>query len=119
MASLTELPTLLNAIHHRDFNVEKGREMLSSSLVWRKKHGVDKILSEYQVGRDARPLVGSHSAWAVHRAGWPIADSSLVCLLVPSALAGGAPNPRLTARTPSSLALLNICGMTQNIGLTD
>ena len=69
MASLTELPTLLNAFHHRDFNVEKGREMLSSSLVWRKKHGVDKILSEYQVGRDARPFVGSHSAWGAHE-GW-------------------------------------------------
>ena len=33
----------------RDFEVQKGREMLSQSLLWRKKHGVDKILSEYQV----------------------------------------------------------------------
>jgi hypothetical protein len=28
--------------------VEKAREMLSQSLIWRKKHQVDKILSEYQ-----------------------------------------------------------------------
>jgi hypothetical protein len=28
--------------------VEKAREMLSQSLIWRKKHQVDRILSEYQ-----------------------------------------------------------------------
>jgi hypothetical protein len=28
--------------------VEKAREMLSQSLMWRKKHQVDRILSEYQ-----------------------------------------------------------------------
>lgn len=43
-------PVVLRFLRARDFNVEKAREMLSSSLVWRKKHGVDKILSEYQVG---------------------------------------------------------------------
>lgn len=42
-------PVVLRFLRARDFNVEKAREMLSSSLVWRKKHGVDKILSEYQV----------------------------------------------------------------------
>jgi len=42
-------PVMLRFLRARDFNVEKGREMLSSSLIWRKKHGVDKILSEYQV----------------------------------------------------------------------
>jgi len=42
-------PVVLRFLRARDFNVEKGREMLSSSLIWRKKHGVDKILSEYQV----------------------------------------------------------------------
>jgi len=41
-------PVVLRFLRARDFNVEKGREMLSSSLIWRKKHGVDKILSEYQ-----------------------------------------------------------------------
>jgi len=41
-------PVLLRFLRARDFNVEKGREMLSTSLIWRKKHGVDKILSEYQ-----------------------------------------------------------------------
>ena len=28
--------------------MEKAREMLSQSLMWRKKHQVDRILSEYQ-----------------------------------------------------------------------
>jgi len=41
-------PVVLRFLRARDFNVEKGREMLSSSLIWRKKHGVDKILSDYQ-----------------------------------------------------------------------
>jgi len=41
-------PVVLRFLRARDFSVEKGREMLSSSLIWRKKHGVDKILSEYQ-----------------------------------------------------------------------
>jgi len=42
-------PILLRFLRARDFNVEKAREMLSHSLVWRKKHGVDKILSEYEL----------------------------------------------------------------------
>lgn len=42
-------PVVLRFLRARDFNVEKAREMLSASLIWRKKHGVDKILSEYQV----------------------------------------------------------------------
>lgn len=41
-------PTLLRFLRARDFNVEKAREMLSESLLWRKKHQVDKILSEYE-----------------------------------------------------------------------
>jgi len=40
--------TLLRFLRARDFNVEKAREMLSRSLTWRKKHAVDRILSEYQ-----------------------------------------------------------------------
>lgn len=40
--------TLLRFLRARDFNVEKAREMLSQSLMWRKKHQVDRILSEYQ-----------------------------------------------------------------------
>ena len=43
-------PVVLRFLRARDFNVEKAREMLSASLIWRKKHGVDKILFEYQVG---------------------------------------------------------------------
>ncbi|QQP35205.1 Uncharacterized protein FKW44_023364 [Caligus rogercresseyi] len=42
-------PVLLRFLRARDFNVEKAREMLSQSLVWRKKHGVDRILSEYEL----------------------------------------------------------------------
>ena len=30
-------------------NMFQAREMLSQSLIWRKKHGVDKILSEYEL----------------------------------------------------------------------
>ncbi|XP_063220835.1 SEC14-like protein 1 isoform X2 [Bacillus rossius redtenbacheri] len=41
--------TLLRFLRARDFNVEKAREMLSQSLLWRKKHQVDRILSEYSV----------------------------------------------------------------------
>lgn len=41
--------TLLRFLRARDFNVEKAREMLSHSLVWRKKYQVDKILSEYEL----------------------------------------------------------------------
>ncbi|CAH2244599.1 jg11714 [Pararge aegeria aegeria] len=40
--------TLLRFLRARDFSVEKAREMLSQSLLWRKKHQVDRILSEYQ-----------------------------------------------------------------------
>lgn len=39
---------LLRFLRARDFNVEKARTMLSESLTWRKKHNVDRILSEYQ-----------------------------------------------------------------------
>ena len=42
-------PVFLRFLRARDFNVEKAREMLSQSLMWRKKHGVDKILSEYEM----------------------------------------------------------------------
>ena len=42
-------PVFLRFLRARDFNVEKAREMLSQSLIWRKKHGVDKIHSEYQM----------------------------------------------------------------------
>jgi hypothetical protein len=48
----TQVPsdsTLLRFLRARDFNVEKAREMLSQSLMWRKKHQVDRILSEYQM----------------------------------------------------------------------
>ena len=42
-------PVMLRFLRAREFNVEKAREMLSQSLIWRKKHGVDKILSEYEL----------------------------------------------------------------------
>lgn len=64
-------PVILRFLRAREFNVEKGREMLSRSLVWRKKHGVDKILSEYQ----EPPVVKEHfpGAWHGHdREGRPV-----------------------------------------------
>ncbi|KAL1140341.1 hypothetical protein AAG570_000273, partial [Ranatra chinensis] len=39
--------TLLRFLRARDFNVEKARGLLLESLNWRKKHAVDKVLSEY------------------------------------------------------------------------
>ena len=42
-------PVFLRFLRARDFNVEKAREMLSQSMLWRKKHGVDKILNEYEM----------------------------------------------------------------------
>lgn len=39
----------LRFLRARDFNVEKAREMLSQSMIWRKKNGVDKIQSDYHM----------------------------------------------------------------------
>ncbi|KAG8192935.1 hypothetical protein JTE90_028059 [Oedothorax gibbosus] len=39
--------TLMRFLQAQDFNLEKAREMLCHSLVWRKKYQVDKILSTY------------------------------------------------------------------------
>ena len=57
-------PILLRFLRARDFNVEKAREMLSHSLIWRKKHGVDKILSEYELP----PVVKDYfpGGWHLH-----------------------------------------------------
>ncbi len=57
-------PILLRFLRARDFNVEKAREMLSQSLIWRKKHGVDKILSEYELP----PVVKDYfpGGWHMH-----------------------------------------------------
>lgn len=41
--------TLLRFLRARDFNLEKARELLAHSLIWRKKHNVDQILSDYEV----------------------------------------------------------------------
>ncbi|XKL63866.1 hypothetical protein PGB90_006230 [Kerria lacca] len=41
--------TLLRFLRARDFNLEKARELLAHSLIWRKKHHVDEILSDYQM----------------------------------------------------------------------
>ncbi|XP_014244140.1 SEC14-like protein 1 [Cimex lectularius] len=49
---------LLRFLRARDFNVDKARHLLSESLSWRKKHGVDKVLSEYvtpQIVKDYFP----------------------------------------------------------------
>ena len=57
-------PVLLRFLRARDFNVEKAREMLSQSLIWRKKHGVDKILSEYQLPEAVRKFFPG--GWHLH-----------------------------------------------------
>lgn len=40
---------LVRFLQAQDFNMEKAREMLCQSLVWRKKYQVDRILSTYDV----------------------------------------------------------------------
>lgn len=39
---------LLRFLRARDFDVNRAREMVTSSMLWRKQHNVDKILSTYQ-----------------------------------------------------------------------
>ena len=39
---------LLRFLRARDFDVSKARDMIVSSLLWRKQHNVDKILQEFQ-----------------------------------------------------------------------
>ncbi|KAK3853444.1 hypothetical protein Pcinc_040009, partial [Petrolisthes cinctipes] len=39
---------LLRFLRARDFNIEKAREMLSHSLIWRKKNQIDKTMNQYQ-----------------------------------------------------------------------
>uniref|UniRef100_A0A0N5BLV7 CRAL-TRIO domain-containing protein n=1 Tax=Strongyloides papillosus TaxID=174720 RepID=A0A0N5BLV7_STREA len=49
-ASKGKLPNdahLLRFLRARDFDVDKARDMVLSSLLWRKKHDVDKILHEF------------------------------------------------------------------------
>lgn len=41
--------TMMRFLLANNYNLEKAREMLCSSLVWRKKHQVDKILSSYNL----------------------------------------------------------------------
>lgn len=41
-------PHILRFLKARDFNIEKGREMLCHSLAWRKLHNVDRLLSTYE-----------------------------------------------------------------------
>lgn len=46
--------TMLRFLRARDFSVEKAREMLCQSLVWRKKYQVDRILSTYEMPKVAK-----------------------------------------------------------------
>ncbi|CAG0891657.1 unnamed protein product [Cyprideis torosa] len=40
--------TLLRFLRSRDFHLEKAREFLSESLLWRKQHQIDKLVAEYE-----------------------------------------------------------------------
>lgn len=40
--------TLLRFLRAREFSVDKAKEMLTQSLHWRKKHQIEKLLSEYE-----------------------------------------------------------------------
>ena len=64
--------TLLRFLRGRDFHVERAREMISASLVWRKKYQVDRILQEYQspsVVKDHFPGGWHHSDRGVEEEG--------------------------------------------------
>lgn len=41
--------TLLRFLRARDFNLEKSKESLSRTFLWRKKHNVDQILCVYEI----------------------------------------------------------------------
>uniref|UniRef100_A0A915K5J9 PRELI/MSF1 domain-containing protein n=1 Tax=Romanomermis culicivorax TaxID=13658 RepID=A0A915K5J9_ROMCU len=55
---------LLRFLRARDFDVNRAREMVTSSMLWRKQHNVDKILSTYQ----PHPVVLQYfpGAWLGH-----------------------------------------------------
>ncbi|KAI5694538.1 hypothetical protein M8J76_006004 [Diaphorina citri] len=55
-------PTLLRFLKSKDFNLEKGRESLSQSLTWRKRHNVDQILQQYE----APPVVRAYFTGTWH-----------------------------------------------------
>jgi hypothetical protein len=61
--------TLVRFLRAREFNVEKARCLLAESLNWRKKHGVDRVLSEYVTPR----VVADYfpGAWHHHDKGIP------------------------------------------------
>lgn len=46
--SIPQDATLLRFLRASEFSVEKAKEMLTQSLHWRKKHGIDKLLDEYE-----------------------------------------------------------------------
>ncbi|XP_026686530.1 SEC14-like protein 1 [Diaphorina citri] len=54
--------TLLRFLKSKDFNLEKGRESLSQSLTWRKRHNVDQILQQYE----APPVVRAYFTGTWH-----------------------------------------------------
>lgn len=54
--------TLLRFLKSKDFSLEKGRESLSQSLTWRKRHNVDQILSQYE----APPVVRAYFTGTWH-----------------------------------------------------
>lgn len=58
---------ILRFLKARDFNVEKGREMLCHSLAWRKLHGIDRLLSTYK----PPPVIQNYYAggWHYHDRG--------------------------------------------------
>jgi len=48
--------TMMRFLQAQDFNLEKAREMLCQSLVWRKKYQVDRILNTYDVPKVVKEL---------------------------------------------------------------
>ncbi|XP_014673781.1 PREDICTED: SEC14-like protein 1 [Priapulus caudatus] len=54
---------LMRFLRARDFNVEKAREMLHQSLLWRKQHQIDRLLTGYK----SHPVITDYFAGSWHR----------------------------------------------------
>ena len=84
--NLIQMPNdahMLRFLRARDFELVKAREMLLASMLWRKQHQVDKILSTYQP--PAVLLQFFPGAWHYHDIGMARTNFALIFLLAVNA----------------------------------
>ena len=104
---------LLRFLRARDFNVDKAREMLCQSLIWRKKHQIDRLLTDYQ----PPPVVSQYfvGGWHGYDKGNLFAKSAIFgacikCILFISNFTEGRPLYLLR------LGQLDVKGLIKSIG---